>query len=334
MHNNISVFIPHIGCPHKCTFCDQRTISGAVHAPTADEAGDIIRGAYEYMSPEKRRVTEIAFFGGSFTAVPREYMLSLLAAAKKYLSPAREDGFYGIRLSTRPDCINEEILDILKENGVTAIELGSQSMSDRVLALNERGHTAEDTIKSAALIKSYGFELGLQMMVGLYGSSPDDELFTMKMIAGCAPATVRIYPTAVIEGTKLAELYRSGEYKLFGFDECVRLCTEMTKYFQKRGIRIIRMGLHAEKSLEEKYIAGFYHPAFAEIVRSELFRQCIAAHIGEGTDIYVSPRDISAALGHKRSNAAFFADCGISISPDETLKRGTVRMGENIYSIA
>ncbi|MBQ4226201.1 MAG: radical SAM protein, partial [Oscillospiraceae bacterium] len=123
MHNNISVFIPHIGCPHKCTFCDQRTISGAVHAPTADEAEAVIKSAYEYMSPEKRRVTEIAFFGGSFTAVPREYMLSLLAAAKKYLSPAREDGFYGIRLSTRPDCINEEILDILKENGVTAIEL-------------------------------------------------------------------------------------------------------------------------------------------------------------------------------------------------------------------
>ena len=218
-HANISVFIPHMGCPNACSFCNQRTISSTAHAPSPDEAEDIIRGAYEYMSPEKRRNTEIAFFGGSFTAIDREYMISLLERADRYLTC--ENGFCGIRISTRPDCIDEEILMLLKKYHVTAIELGAQSMNDRVLEMNMRGHTSEDVRRSAAMIKSYGFELGLQMMVGLYGSSPADELYTMNEIVRCAPATARIYPVAVLEGTKLAELYKEGKYVLYPFDECV-----------------------------------------------------------------------------------------------------------------
>ena len=224
-HANISVFIPHMGCPNACSFCNQRTISSTAHAPSPDEAEDIIRGAYEYMSPEKRRNTEIAFFGGSFTAIDREYMISLLEVADRYITC--ENGFCGIRISTRPDCIDEEILMLLKKYHVTAIELGAQSMNDRVLEMNMRGHTSEDVRRSAAMIKLYGFELGLQMMVGLYGSSPDDELYTMNEIVRCAPATARIYPVAVLERTKLAELYKEGKYKLYPFDECVKLCAEI-----------------------------------------------------------------------------------------------------------
>ena len=160
-HANISVFIPHMGCPNACSFCNQRTISSTAHAPSPDEAEDIIRGAYEYMSPEKRRNTEIAFFGGSFTAIDREYMISLLEVADRYITC--ENGFCGIRISTRPDCIDEEILMLLKKYHVTAIELGAQSMNDRVLEMNMRGHTSEDVRRSAAMIKLYGFELGLQM---------------------------------------------------------------------------------------------------------------------------------------------------------------------------
>ena len=171
-HANISVFIPHMGCPNACSFCNQRTISSTAHAPSPDEAEGIIRGAYEYMSPEKRRNTEIAFFGGSFTAIDREYMISLLESADRYITC--ENGFCGIRISTRPDCIDEEILMLLKKYHVTAIELGAQSMNDRVLEMNMRGHTSEDVRRSAAMIKSYGLELGLHMMVGLNDSTPAD----------------------------------------------------------------------------------------------------------------------------------------------------------------
>lgn len=278
-HANISVFIPHMGCPNACSFCNQRTISSTAHAPSPDEAEDIIRGAYEYMSPEKRRNTEIAFFGGSFTAIDREYMISLLEVADRYITC--ENGFCGIRISTRPDCIDEEILMLLKKYHVTAIELGAQSMNDRVLEMNMRGHTSEDVRRSAAMIKLYGFELGLQMMVGLYGSSPDDELYTMNEIVRCAPATARIYPVAVLERTKLAELYKEGKYKLYPFDECVKLCAEIYSTFVKNNIRVIRMGLHAEDGVEQNAVAGFYHPAFGEIVRTEIIRKIIEENLTE-----------------------------------------------------
>lgn len=278
-HANISVFIPHMGCPNACSFCNQRTISSTAHAPSPDEAEDIIRGAYEYMSPEKRRNTEIAFFGGSFTAIDREYMISLLEVADRYITC--ENGFCGIRISTRPDCIDEEILMLLKKYHVTAIELGAQSMNDRVLEMNMRGHTSEDVRRSAAMIKLYGFELGLQMMVGIYGSSPDDELYTMNEIVRCAPATARIYPVAVLERTKLAELYKEGKYKLYPFDECVKLCAEIYSTFVKNNIRVIRMGLHAEDGVEQNAVAGFYHPAFGEIVRTEIIRKIIEENLTE-----------------------------------------------------
>lgn len=278
-HANISVFIPHMGCPNACSFCNQRTISSTAHAPSPDEADDIIRGAYEYMSPEKRRNTEIAFFGGSFTAIDREYMISLLEVADRYITC--ENGFCGIRISTRPDCIDEEILMLLKKYHVTAIELGAQSMNDRVLEMNMRGHTSEDVRRSAAMIKLYGFELGLQMMVGLYGSSPDDELYSMNEIVRCAPATARIYPVAVLERTKLAELYKEGKYKLYPFDECVKLCAEIYSTFVNNNIRVIRMGLHAEDGVEQNAVAGFYHPAFGEIVRTEIIRKIIEENLTE-----------------------------------------------------
>ena len=200
-HSNISIFIPHVGCPHLCSFCDQRTISGAQHLPDGDEVREICEKALgEVKSPEN---TEIAFFGGSFTAIPRDYMNELLSAAKDYVGAGK---FRGIRCSTRPDCIDNEVLGILARSGVTAIELGAQSMSDKVLEMNERGHTAADVENAAALIRQWGFELGLQMMIGLYGSTREDELLTMNRIVELHPDTARIYPTVILKGTRLAEL--------------------------------------------------------------------------------------------------------------------------------
>ena len=331
-HANISVFIPHMGCPNACSFCNQRTISSTAHAPSPDEAEDIIRGAYEYMSPEKRRNTEIAFFGGSFTAIDREYMISLLEKADRYITC--ENGFCGIRISTRPDCIDEEILMLLKKYHVTAIELGAQSMNDRVLEMNMRGHTSEDVRRSAAMIKSYGFELGLQMMVGLYGSSPADELYTMNEIVRCAPATARIYPVAVLEGTKLAELYKEGKYKLYPFDECVKLCAEIYSTFVKNNIRVIRMGLHAEDGVEQNAVAGFYHPAFGEIVRTEIIRKIIEENLTEGENLCEAPPRLTSSLsGYKRSNRIYFADRNVKFLTNKELPENVISVNGRIFKL-
>lgn len=331
-HANISVFIPHMGCPNACSFCNQRTISSTAHAPSPDEADDIIRGAYEYMSPEKRRNTEIAFFGGSFTAIDREYMISLLEVADRYITC--ENGFCGIRISTRPDCIDEEILMLLKKYHVTAIELGAQSMNDRVLEMNMRGHTSEDVRRSAAMIKSYGFELGLQMMVGLYGSSPADELYTMNEIVRCAPATARIYPVAVLEGTKLAELYKEGKYVLYPFDECVKLCAEIYSTFVKNNIRVIRMGLHAEDGVEQNAVAGFYHPAFGEIVRTEIIRKIIEENLTEGENLCEAPPRLTSSLsGYKRSNRIYFADRNVKFLTNKELPENVISVNGRIFKL-
>ena len=331
-HANISVFIPHMGCPNACSFCNQRTISSTAHAPSPDEAEGIIRGAYEYMSPENRRNTEIAFFGGSFTAIDREYMISLLEKADRYITC--ENGFCGIRISTRPDCIDEEILMLLKKYHVTAIELGAQSMNDRVLEMNMRGHTSEDIRRSAAMIKSYGFELGLQMMVGLYGSSPADELYTMNEIVRCAPATARIYPVAVLEGTKLAELYKEGKYVLYPFDECVKLCAEIYSTFVKNNIRVIRMGLHAEDGVEQNAVAGFYHPAFGEIVRTEIIRKIIEGNLTEGENLCEAPPRLTSSLsGYKRSNRIYFADRNVKFLTNKELPENVISVNGRIFKL-
>ena len=204
-HVNVGLFVPHNGCPHQCSFCNQRAISGQSKQVTPEDVDKAVEIAMK--NPDSKG-GEIAFFGGSFTAIDRRTMTELLAAAYSYV----EDGsFKGIRISTRPDAIDGEICRILKSYGVTAVELGAQSMDDNVLRLNRRGHTAEDVVNASKMLKSFGFELGLQMMTGLYGSSDDDSIDTAKKIIALNPATVRIYPTVVIGGTELAELYKSGE---------------------------------------------------------------------------------------------------------------------------
>lgn len=309
-HSNISIFIPHVGCPHQCSFCDQRTISGAQHLPDGNEVREICSQALaEIKSPEN---TEIAFFGGSFTAIPRDYMTELLEAAEEFVG---EGKFSGIRCSTRPDCIDDEILSLLKQSGVTAIELGAQSMSEKVLELNERGHTSADVVKAAGLIKNYGFELGLQMMTGLYGSSVQTDMETFNKLAELCPAVMRIYPVVILSGTKLAELYKSGEYVPYSFDEAVELCSEILQYADEKGIRVIKCGLHASEFVEQDMVGGFYHPAFRELCESRIYLRKIE-ELAEGCSyvhISVPSRDISRAVGHKKSNIEYFRQKGIEI---------------------
>ncbi len=339
MHSNISIFIPHSGCPHTCSFCNQRTISSTQKPPSPEEAENIIKGAYEYITdPEKRRNTEIAFFGGSFTAIDRDYMTALLEAASKYIG---ENKFGGIRISTRPDCIDEEILALLKKYGVTAIELGAQSMTDRVLEMNERGHTAEDVIKASKLIRQYGFGLGLQMMVGLYGSTEADEYHTMTEFIKIHPDTARIYPVAVLKGTKLAELYENGEYKLYPFEKAVNICGVIYCAFTDCDINVIRMGLHAEDGVGENSVAGFYHPAFGEIVRSDIVRNRIEKYYlsecksGDTLEIKANKALIGAVYGHKRSNRLYFEKTGmnVTISEDNSLAPDTLSINKEVLNV-
>ncbi len=315
-HSNISIFVPHIGCPNICSFCNQRTISGCTEAPTPEDVRRICALAAEQVkSPED---TEIAFFGGSFTAIDKSYSSELLSAARNYVAGFGEKGiFKGIRLSTRPDCIDGSTLDRLKKNGVTAIELGAQSMSDKVLAANNRGHTADDVVKASEMIREQGFELGLQMMVGLYQSTAGDELYTMRKIIGISPDTVRIYPTVVLAGTHLAELYMKGEYVLAPFDEIVELCAGMLGEFETAGIRVIKCGLHASDGVDGERVAGYYHPAFRELCEGRLMRRqmekALAGLCKGEVEFAVNPSCISRAMGHKKENIRYFLQKEIAV---------------------
>ncbi len=313
---NISIFIPHIGCPHKCSFCDQRSISGEQSAPRGEDVSRLLEEQAQHLRDRSMRA-EIAFFGGSFTAVPRAYMLELLEAAKSAVD-SYPDVYAGIRCSTRPDCISAEILELLKSYGMTAIELGAQSMSDDVLRLNQRGHTAEDVRNASRLIKESGIQLGLQMMTGLYGDSEEAVMDTMRQFAELAPATVRIYPTVILEGTYLGELYKSGEYRSFGFEETVALCARLLREFTAAGIAVIRMGLHASEDVEKAMLGGVYHPAFRELCESRIFlddmKKALSAY-GKGEyTVYTDSRNISRATGQRRCNVAALAELGYRVS--------------------
>ncbi len=311
---NVSIFIPHIGCPHRCTFCDQKSISGAAKPPSGEDVAKLLEEqAYHLM--DKGYCAEIAFFGGSFTAVPRGYMVQLLEAAKSAME--RYPVYSGIRCSTRPDCISEEIIGILREYGITAVELGAQSMDDEVLRLNERGHTAEDVRQASSLIKHSGIELGLQMMTGLYGDTPEKTLNTAREFAEINPSTVRVYPTVILKGTRLGELYQSGEYRSFGFEETVDLCAAVLRLFSENGISVIRMGLHASTDVEREMLGGVYHPAFREIVESRIFledlkKQILGAEKGKYL-VYTDPKNISKAVGQNKCNINALAMMGYEV---------------------
>ena len=326
---NVAIFVPHVGCPHKCAFCDQRTITGSVKLPHAEDVKRTCGQALSEM--EDVRESEIAFFGGSFTAIERSYMLELLGAAKDFVGG---DGFKGIRISTRPDRIDREVLDILRGHGVTAIELGAQSMDDRVLRLNERGHDVRAVYEASRLIKECGFELGLQIMTGLYGSGEREEALTRERVLEIRPDTVRIYPVCVLRGTKLAELYGQGEYRLMSFEDMLGIVAADARAFTDAGIKILRIGLHASEGVEGDLAAGYYHPALGELVRGRMVRDIIEARLsGESIAVYCGKGMISAAAGHKKANKACFAERGVrlDIIPDETLGSKEIRIGREIY---
>ena len=301
----IPFFIPHSGCPHQCVFCNQKNITGQA-TPIAPSAIPQKIAAYlAGNSPDNP--AHVAFYGGSFTALPLEEQRAYLNVVQPFILAGQ---IAGIRLSTRPDCITCEILALLKEYRVTTIELGVQSMDDAVLARSGRGHTATDTMKAVSLIRSSGFLIGLQLMPGLPGDSTDSFRKTIDAVIELKPDFVRIYPALVIKDTPLEDLYSSGRYVPLSLDDAVAWCREALERFEQAGIEVIRIGLQPTKELEKSgtVIAGPYHPAFRQLVESSILLDKMRCELRNYTGktgrvtFQVNAKDLSAAIGQKRSN--------------------------------
>jgi len=308
----IPVFVPHLGCPFDCVFCDQRGISGIIIPPSPDDVYNQITIALQKLPHGK--AVQVAFFGGSFTAVPLSFQNELLDAANCALSDAKIDGFTfknaGIRISTRPDFIDDEIVARLISKNVTTIELGAQSMDEAVLTASGRGHTAQDVIDASKAVKNGGAALILQMMTGLPGDTTEKSLYTAREIIKLNPDGIRIYPTVIVNGTRLHELWQSGEYKEHTVEDAVELCVKFVPLFGDAGIPIIRLGLNPSDGLTAgDAVAGAYHPAFGELVRSRIYlddmREALRAAVTEqGCNAVLSVRrgQRSAATGQHRCN--------------------------------
>lgn len=303
MSSIIPVFIPHVGCPHDCVFCNQKKIAGKTDAPDGEAVKNTIAEALGKLSGE---IPEVAFYGGSFTAIERPLMLEYLEAAKSFLDKGE---ISSLRLSTRPDSIDEEVLGVLKNYGVKTIELGAQSMDEAVLIASGRGHTAEDVKNASWLIKKNGFSLILQMMTHLPESGREKDIFTAKEIAKLSPDGVRVYPTVVVRDTYLEELMRCGKYIPCTPDEAAELGGEILGIFKAANIPVIRFGLNPTDDLSGgEALCGAYHPALGEMAMSAYFlilcekEIAKAEKIGDSIEIQVNPKRISVMTGQKKKN--------------------------------
>ena len=307
-HVNIPVFVPHLGCPKQCVFCDQRAISG-VRSFDMETARNTIEA---HLATIGGAEADIAFFGGSFTGIGTGRMTALLDLAEEYV---RAGKIRGIRFSTRPDYIDPEILAILSRYTVKTVELGIQSSSDRVLALSKRGHTAEDGRRAVSLLRSAGYEVVGQMMLGLPGADREDDRETARFIADCGASAARIYPTAVFRNTELYDRTVRGEYVPLTDGEAVERGADVLGIFASRGVEVIRIGLPASAGEEgDAFFAGPRHPALGERIRSRLYGRLLGDALrnagipsaGEGRRVCltvgVSSGEVSAAAGYGREN--------------------------------
>lgn len=300
----IPVFVPHLGCPNDCVFCNQRRISGHTEPATAQTVKTAIENAAALFPKGTKR--QLAFYGGSFTAIPTVEQVALFEAAKPYL----DDGtISSIRLSTRPDAIDAETLARLKKYSVQTVELGAQSLCDNVLWLSNRGHTAKEVEEAARMVKQAGFELILQMMTGLPGDTDESCVETAKRIIALRPDGVRIYPTVIVRDTELYDMWKAGTYKEHTVSDAVRVCAKITKLFDEAGIPIIRMGLNPTEDLSGgDAVGGAYHPALGELVRSRMMLDK-AVELLDGVEpdkrvvLGVNKSDVSKMIGQHRCNA-------------------------------
>ncbi len=324
----VPVFVPHWGCPHACVFCNQRRITGECEPATARTVEQALQQAAA-LSPGTKR--QLAFYGGSFTAIPPARQEELLAAAQPFLARGE---LSSLRLSTRPDAIDEEVLSRLRRYGVSTVEIGAQSMDDRVLTLAGRGHTAADVERAAGLVKKGGFELILQMMTGLPGSTDESDIETARRLIALRPDGMRIYPTVILEDTELCGLWRAGRYREHTTEDAVRVCARILPLLEAAGIPVIRLGLNPTEELSGgAAVGGAYHPALGELVRSRVLRdraEALLADVKPGVHVVlgVNARELSQMIGQNRCNVDWlrerFALASLRVLPTDG-KSGEIR---------
>lgn len=329
----IPFFIPHSGCPHQCVFCNQKNITGQNKPAEVSSVPQTINDYLKFDTSDE--AVQIAFYGGSFTALPIETQKAYLEASRPFIESGQVKS---IRLSTRPDSIDREILALLKGYHVQTIELGVQSMDDQVLTLSGRGHSAVDTVNAARLLREEGFLMGLQLMPGLPGDSVEKFLDTVGKAISLKPDFVRIYPVLVIRDTSLEELYKKGQYTPLSLDEAVSLCREALIRFEQAGIEVIRIGLQPTEELGKPgtILAGPYHPAFRQLVESSIWLDRMKALLANSkpscseVTFLVHSRDLSAAIGQKHSNTGClknqFGLKTVRIRSDQSVPRRTVKL--------
>lgn len=328
----IPIFVPHLGCPNDCVFCNQKSISGQTKQVTKEDVKNIIEEHLKYIKKDSK--VEVAFFGGSFTGIEEAKQEELLSAAYEYIKQKKVDS---IRISTRPDYIDKKILKRLKKYKVKTIELGVQSANDYILKKAGRGHTFEDVVKASKLIRWYGFELGHQMMVGLPESTTVDEINTAKQLIKLKPKMVRIYPVLVIKNTKLEKDYNDGKYKPLTVTQAVEVCKELVKLFVKKYIEVIRIGLQPTDTItnpedeKSEVVAGPFHPAFRQLVESGMWYDVIVEKIKQLNTkvkevvVTVNPADVNNVIGQRKDNINNLRDVydvDLIVKADEKIKQG------------
>lgn len=301
----IPIFIPHKGCPNDCVFCNQRKITGQASTYDYEKIEREIKTALSTIDFNKDPIVEIAFYGGSFTAINRKSQEALLSIGKKYIDQYQ---LQGMRISTRPDYINEKILDRLKKYGVKIIELGVQSLDASVLKASNRGHERDIVYRSAKLIKAYGFTLGIQLMIGLPGDNSKKSMETVKRVIELKPDISRIYPTLIIKDTALEEMYNQGQYQPLSLEDAIELSKNMYHLLFKNNIQVIRIGLQPTKNIleGEDVVAGPFHSSFRSLVMSRYIYDLIINAMGNfkgDTIIFeLNNKDISYLIGDNKSN--------------------------------
>lgn len=328
----IPIFVPHLGCPNDCVFCNQKSISGQTKQVTKEDVKNIIEEHLKYIKKDSK--VEVAFFGGSFTGIEEEKQEELLSTAYEYIKQKKVDS---IRISTRPDYIDKKILKRLKKYKVKTIELGVQSANDYILKKAGRGHTFEDVVKASKLIRWYGFDLGHQMMVGLPESTTVDEINTAKQLIKLKPKMVRIYPVLVIKNTKLEKDYNDGKYKPLTVIQAVEVCKELVKLFVKKHIEVIRIGLQPTDTItnpdndKSEVLAGPFHPAFRQLVESGMWYDVIVEKIKQLNTkvkevvVTVNPADVNNVIGQRKDNINNLRDVydvNLIVKADEKIKQG------------
>ncbi len=308
----IPIFVPHKGCPHDCIFCNQKKITGQLGEVTPEEVRAKIED-YLAVIPVSASHIEVAFFGGSFTAIPPDYQKELLEAAYAYLEAGR---ISDIRISTRPDCIDIETAENLKRFGVGIVELGVQSMDEEVLALCNRGHSSQDVLEAVKLLKEYGFTVGVQMMVGLPGDCEEKTLKTAHELIRLKPDIARIYPALVIKNTYMEEMYLRGEFIPLTVEEAAEISKKLLILFERSGVNVIRIGLQPTENIlpGKDVVAGPFHPSMRQLVEALVYRdmlELLLLKLGGGekeVTVLVNPRNISELIGNKKSNIKYIKD--------------------------